>query len=432
MATNTIADIVLANSGGQGLEAFDVLLAALQAADPEATGLLGAALDPAQDLTVFAPTDDAFLGLAQVIDPSATTEGEALAVIAAASAALSPVYDPTAFLKTVLSYHISAGAQSKAEVQASGSIATLAGLDLAPSGEMLGDEEPDLDDAQFAPGLSDLAADNGVVHVIDKVLLPYDITFAEGGMLKTKGGPDAVIGSDGKDKIFLGSGNDAANGGAGNDLLRGANGDDVLNGGDGNDDLSGGRGNDALAGGAGRDVLLGRHDDDHLSGGDGGDKLKGDVGKDVVLGNEGNDVLMGGRNDDIIAGGSGDDILRGGNGADQFVFNPGNAGPGGEPLEGRDVVRDFNIGQGDTLVLDMSGFDQGTLDTLAAADGNTSELELIDLLTAGVVELGASKDGDLLIKHPTGRIELDGISAKVAAADLIPAVKFNFDPDFVA
>ena len=71
------------------------------------------------------------------------------------------------------------------------------------------------------------------------------------------------------------------------------------------------------------------------------------------------------------------------------------------------------------------------LDTLAAADGNTSELELIDLLTAGVVELGASKDGDLLIKHPTGRIELDGISAKVDPADLIPAVKFNFDVDFV-
>jgi hypothetical protein len=71
------------------------------------------------------------------------------------------------------------------------------------------------------------------------------------------------------------------------------------------------------------------------------------------------------------------------------------------------VVRDFNIGQGDTLVLDMSGFDQTTLATLAAADGNAGELELIDLLTAGVVSLGASKDGDLLIKH-SGRPDRAG------------------------
>ena len=259
----------------------------------------------------------------------------------------------------------------------------------------------------------------------------HSSTFAEGGMLKVKGGPDAVIGSEGKDKIFLGNGNDAANGGAGSDMLRGDAGDDVLNGGEGKDNLAGGRGNDALAGDAGRDLLFGRHDDDHLSGGVGGDMLNGGLGRDVVLGNDGNDLLMGGRSGDIIAGGSGDDVLRGGNGADQFVFNPGNAGPGGEPLEGRDVVRDFNIGQGDTLVLDMSGFDQTTLATLSAADGNAGELELIDLLTAGVVSLGASKDGDLLIKHPAGRIELDGISAKIDPADLIPAVKFNFDVDFV-
>jgi Ca2+-binding RTX toxin-like protein len=431
MAGNTIADIVLANSGGQGLQAFDVLLGALQAADPGATGLLGAALDPGQDLTVFAPTDDAFIALAKVIDPTVATEQNALAVIAAASAALSPVYDPTAFLKTVLSYHISPGAQSKASVQGTASVATLAGSDIKPSGEMLGDKEPDLDDPQFVDGLTDLAADNGVVHVIDKVLLPYDITFAEGGMLRTKGGADAVIGSDGRDKIFLGGGNDVANGGAGNDKIRGANGDDVINGGDGNDNLSGGRGNDALSGDAGRDMLFGRHGDDHLSGGTGRDKLYGGQGKDILFGNDGNDMLMGGKNADILVGGSGDDVLRGGKGADQFVFNPGNVGPGGEKLEGRDVVRDFNIAEGDTLVLDLSGFDQGTLDTLAAVDGDAGKLELIDLVTAGVVSFGASKDGDLLIKHPGGRIELDGISAKTKLADLTPAVKFNFESDFL-
>jgi hypothetical protein len=219
--------------------------------------------------------------------------------------ALSPVYDPTAFLKTVPPTTFR-GCRDEGDVQKAGT-SDLAGL-TSPSGEMLGDEDPDLGDAQFVPGLTDLQADNGVVHVIDKVLLPYDITFAEGGMLKVKGGPDAVIGSDGRDKIFLGNGNDAANGGAGSDMLRGDAGDDVLNGGEGKDNLAGGRGHDALAGDAGRDLLFGRHDDDHLSGGVGGDMLNGGLGRDVVLGNDGNDLLMGGRSGDIIAGGSGDDV----------------------------------------------------------------------------------------------------------------------------
>jgi len=432
MATNTIADIVLANSGGNGLEAFDVLLAALQAADPSGTGLLGAAADPAQDLTVFAPVDDAFIGLAKVIDPSVTTEAAAIDVIAAASAALSPVYDPTAFLRTILSYHISAGAQSKAEVQAAPTIPTLAGLDLEPSGETLIDEEPDLDDAAFVPGLTDLSADNGVVHVVDKVLLPYDLSFATGGFLNVKAGPDAVIGSAKKDVIALGEGNDVANGGDGDDIIRGDDGDDVANGGNGNDLLSGGRGADALAGDDGKDMLFGRTDDDHLSGGGGKDSLRGGDADDTLFGNAGNDMLIAGRHADTLIGGSGDDFLFGGKGADKFVFNPNNLGPGNAKLEGNDVVADFNIAQGDMLVLDMSTFDQATLDTLAATDGDTSKLELIDLLTAGAVSLGASKDGDLLIKHPSGRIELDGISAKVDPQVLIPAVAFNFDQDLYA
>ena len=429
MATNTIADIVLANSGGQGLGAFDVLLAALQAADPGATGLLGAAADPTQDLTVFAPVDDGFVALAQVIDPSVVTEADAIARLAAASAALSPVYDPTAFLKTVLAYHISPGARSKSEVQAEESVATLAGLSVKPSGETLIDEEPDLADPSFVSGLTDLAADNGVVHVVDNVLLPYDISFATGGKLNVKGGNDAVIGSAKKDMIQLGNGDDVANGGDGNDMIRGSNGDDVVNGGTGKDFLIGGRGNDALAGEAGGDKLLGRGHDDHLSGGTGSDTVRGGAGKDVLYGNNGDDKLVGGKHADILIGGSGDDFLVGGRGGDMFVFNPGNIGPGGEKLEGNDVVSGFNIGQGDKLVLDVSGFDQATLDTLAAADGDTGTLELIDLLTAGVISLGKSKDGDLLIKHTSGRIELDGISAKTDPGALIPAVAFKFDTD---
>jgi len=40
-------------------------------------------------------------------------------------------------------------------------------------------------------------------------------------------------------------------------------------------------------------------------------------------------------------------------------------------------------------------------------------------------------DGDLLIGHPAGTIELNGIPSTVDPAALIPAVKFNFDADFM-
>ena len=41
------------------------------------------------------------------------------------------------------------------------------------------------------------------------------------------------------------------------------------------------------------------------------------------------------------------------------------------------------------------------------------------------VSLGASEDGDLLIIHPTGTIELDGIPSDLDPAALIPAIELN-------
>ncbi|WP_421725790.1 fasciclin domain-containing protein [Bauldia sp.] len=430
----TIADIVLDNSGGEGLEAFDILLAALQAIDPNQTGVLGAAFDPNENLTVFAPTDQAFIDLAKVIDPTVTDETDAINVLVGASAALSPVDNPTAFLEKVVSYHISPGEKSKAEVQAEDKIDTLAGLNIKPSGEMLGDKEPDLADPTFDPSLTDLTADNGVVHVIDKVLLPFDIHFNDGGLLAVGNGNDAVIGSELPDVIVLGKGHDVANGGGSIDIIKGNGGRDVLNGGDGNDFLHGGRKKDFLAGNDGDDNLFGNRGKDDLSGGDGNDFGRGGRGKDTVKGDDGNDHLFGGRAKDILVGGSGDDFLKGGSGADKFVFNPNNLGDSNgkaKALEGDDVVADFNIAEGDKLVLDMSSFDQGTIDSLAATSGDLNELELIDLIDANVVTLGASNDGDLLIGHPVGTIELNGIPSDVDPAALIPAVKFNFDTDFV-
>ena len=461
MSEHTIGNIVLNNSGGEGLEAFDILLAALQAIDPDATGLLGAALDPTQELTVFAPTDDAFINLAQVIDPTVTTEADAVTTLVGASALLSPSDDPTAFLRTVVSYHISAGAKSSAEIAALPTVDTLIGVDLTPTATGLADEEPDLADPDFVAGLTDLPADNGVVHVIDNVLLPYDITFADGGFEFTFGGNDALIGSDRGDYVFLGSGDDVANTGGGNDFVNGGTGNDTIIGGDGHDWLRGSFGDDMVEGGNGADIVTGNFGSDLLHGGSGddriygggnGDVMKGGDGNDIMLGGWGKDALYGGANHDHLYGGkgddklvggkgadklnggkgedrlegsSGDDYLRGGLDADQFVFNPNNLGDAGSADEGHDRVADFSLAQGDTLVLDLSTFEQSTLDSIAASDGDT-DLELTDFLAEGIVTLAASADGDLLISHPAGTIELDGIPSTVDPTLLIPAVEFEF------
>lgn len=462
---STVADIVLANSGGKGLEAFDILRTALEAT--QANGLLGAASDPKQDLTVFAPTDQAFVNLAQVIDPSVKTEADAIATLVSASAALSPEDDPTAFLTTVLSYHVSPGGKTLSDIAHLHEVETLAGTDLFPRKNTLVDQDPDLANPAYVDNLTDLAASNGVVQVIDGVLQPYDITFADGGCLHTGRGPDAVIGSAHNDYISLGRGDDIANGGKGNDWIHGGRGDDLVKGGEGNDRLSGGsghdiveggdghdrvnggRGNDIVSGGDGNDRVYGGRGDDHISGGDGHDRVfggsgndtasggngndfvSGGRGNDMVSGGDGNDRVYGGRGDDTLIGGSGNDYLKGGHGADKFVFNPNNVDEHGRPLEGHDRIADFNIADGDMLILDVSTFDEGTLRTVAAAAGDESKLELVDLLEASVISLSASHDGDLVIGHPAGTIELDGIPADVPASALIPAVDFMPNVDFM-
>ncbi|MEM7121445.1 MAG: fasciclin domain-containing protein [Pseudomonadota bacterium] len=397
--SNTIGDIVLANSGGNGLQAFDILLAALQTADPDSTGLVNAAFDPTQNLTVFAPTDEAFIGLARVFDPSVNTEAEATSALVAASAALSPADDPAAFLRGVLEFHISVGQKSVSEIQALDSVQTLAGTDLVPDGNTLGDQEPGLADPAYVPGLTDLPADNGTVQVIDGVLSPVDFTFADGGFVWTGRGSDAVIGSDAREKIFLGSGDDFAFAGGGNDKVFGGRGEDLINGGDGRDWLSGGR------------------DNDYVNGGDDRDYVFGGRGDDTVLGGDGNDYVSGGRGEDIVIGGSGNDYLKGGRDADMFVFNPFN------PDEGHDVVKDFSLKQGDKLVLDLRGGDPDVLADIQALN-DPGKVEVKDLVDAGVVTLGETRFHSLEIEHPGGTIELRGVSADIDVATLETAVEF--------
>ena len=134
--SNTILDIVV-NS-----EVHTILEAAVIAAE-----LQGALAGPGP-LTVFAPTDGAFEAL-----PAGTLD----ALLA----------DPTGALTQVLLYHAVAGAALSTDLSDGQMIATLQGQDVTVTitgGNVF------INDAQVI--IADIIADNGVVHVIDAVLVP--------------------------------------------------------------------------------------------------------------------------------------------------------------------------------------------------------------------------------------------------------------------
>ncbi|GAB0496947.1 hypothetical protein MMPV_008268 [Pyropia vietnamensis] len=160
----TIAAIIAAADG------FAVLGEAL-----EASGLLAALGHPGAVLTVFAPTDAAFVRLARTLGYVAASDDP------------TPVFNflittltrmgggnPLPLLQRILSYHILTGRQGTRDL-AGNTVRTVEGgliavrpwlriIDLAPAVRQ---------NAQIAPG--DIGASNGVVHVIDAVLLPFPI-----------------------------------------------------------------------------------------------------------------------------------------------------------------------------------------------------------------------------------------------------------------
>jgi uncharacterized surface protein with fasciclin (FAS1) repeats len=134
MATMDIVDTAVAAGS------FQTLAAALQAA-----GLVDT-LKAAGPYTVFAPTDEAFAKL-----PAGTVE--------------ALLQNPAA-LQAVLTYHVVPGAVSSAEVANLSSATTVQGSELAidtSSGVKVNDA---------TVVLADVPASNGIIHVIDTVLLP--------------------------------------------------------------------------------------------------------------------------------------------------------------------------------------------------------------------------------------------------------------------
>ncbi|MBE2224730.1 MAG: fasciclin domain-containing protein, partial [Anaerolineae bacterium] len=143
-ASNSIVDIAV-NDGR-----FNTLVTAVTAAG------LAETLAGEGPFTVFAPTDDAFTAL-----PAGTVEGL--------------LEDPQGALTNVLLYHVVAGKVMASDVVGLDSATTMSGEDIAISasdaGVFLNENVQVI--------ITDIEADNGVIHVIDAVLLPPSMMAEE-------------------------------------------------------------------------------------------------------------------------------------------------------------------------------------------------------------------------------------------------------------
>ncbi|MEO1139694.1 MAG: fasciclin domain-containing protein [Pseudomonadota bacterium] len=349
----TITEIVLTSGTGFDTDSsdFDILREAVVAAD-----LADLLNDPNVDLTVFAPNDGAFVGLSQTLGYDGDDEAGALTYLLDALRLLNGGGDPIDLLTTVLNYHVAGQSLQLSQVTDAGSVQTVQGGVLTVDGTSLVDADPDVPNPTLVA--TDIQAANGIVHVLDGVLLPVDVlqsngaddvdfviaddgrnfisTGADNDLIDAKDGGDVISAGSGDDLVLAGGGNDRVFGGSGKDTIKGESGADILLGGGGRDDISGGRGNDKILGGGNHDIIKAGKGDDFVFGGRGDDYLSGGRGDDKILGGQG---------DDTINGGSGDDFLNGGHGQDTFVF---------DETSGNDTIIGFNFHDDK---IDLSKFD---------------------------------------------------------------------------
>jgi uncharacterized surface protein with fasciclin (FAS1) repeats len=160
----TIAEIVIASASADTPE-FATLLTAVQAADPAVVEALS---NPEAELTVFAPTDAAFAALAEALGEEA----------------FAGVLADTEALTGILLFHVVEGKVMSSDVVAaleandgSFSVPSLNGqyidIELDDMGDIL------VDGAKLNLDMVDIEASNGVIHVIDSVILPESRTLAE-------------------------------------------------------------------------------------------------------------------------------------------------------------------------------------------------------------------------------------------------------------
>ncbi|WP_146344490.1 fasciclin domain-containing protein [Phaeobacter marinintestinus] len=376
----SITGTVLSISGASGYDSnggdFDILRDLLITADaiaetPFAGIGLVAALDTVPDLTVFAPADSAFMGLAttvaSVTGNIAPSSEAAIVRFLADTLTLLGQGDASQLLTDILTYHVTPGVFELDDVVMLGdgaAVPTLLGVDLVTDFDTMPASLIDGDGGLPNPGIiaTDIGATNGVIHVLDGVLLPVAVSS-----ILTAPDTDFVIGANSAESIKTKDGNDFINGKGGNDEIKAGYGDDVAIGGAGNDYIVGGAGADVLIGGVGRDDIFGGQDNDMIQGGAGNDQLYDNTG------------------DDIVEGGTGNDLIVSGGGNDVFVFNSG---------DGNDRVVGFRDGHD---MIDLSGY--AGIDSFADIAG--------DITSSGLRTMIDLDDGDSIMLLGINGSQLD-------------------------
>jgi len=126
-------------------EGFEILYAALEAAGLDDT------FDGKRNYTVFAPTDEAFVRLLEANPPLTADD----------------LLNSGDLLVSVLSYHVTRGNRLSGSVLGAGSLKM---LDKNITSTRVTDNGPMINEAVITG--PDIRAKNGVIHVIDTVLLP--------------------------------------------------------------------------------------------------------------------------------------------------------------------------------------------------------------------------------------------------------------------
>ena len=445
-----------------GSEDFEILVALLGEANLVET------VRNADDITVFAPTDAAFGQLA--VDLGFTGDaGDEGAVLGFLVGALTDLGggEPIPLLTDILTYHVSPGAKTAAEVDAADQIETLlTGGFFGSEGTELIDNEPDV----FNPNIviPDIAAANGTIQAIDRVLLPIDIPG---------NGPRTFV-IEAEEMDLSGYRVEHDRDASGDELIklagRKGTASTIFEGRDGKYDLEL-HYFDEIDGRAKIDVLVNGERieriklDEYLGGRtateknltsvtieglhlEQGDEISflgirngfelaridkltitpsapppapvageadenGDLAG-LIADFEGDEVVLGTDGADRLAGGDGDSLLVGGRGPDAFLFDPSN------PNEGHDLIADFNLAEGDAVVLRLDDILDADPD-LAEAAGDHDELEPQDFDADPDWTVTESPDGNLVVGHPGGSIELQGVQVSPASDDISKLVALN-------
>ena len=145
---------------------FELLTQAIDAASQTSF------LDGDGSLTVFAPTDAAFVALAQDLGYDGADEAGAFAAIVAALTDIGGG-DPIPTLVAILQYHVLGTTQLAADVTAASTLSTIQGGTITVNGTTLVDNAPALADATIIG--TDIIVCNGVLHRLNRVMLPVAV-----------------------------------------------------------------------------------------------------------------------------------------------------------------------------------------------------------------------------------------------------------------